>query len=102
MGTSIIVSNPGPSGPSGLDVGDGFGAGLGEMRFVPGEGAVDGIDDVLGFAEAVAFAGVADENGFGSDVFECDEELLGFGDRHVVVIFAVEDVGRRMRSGYMF
>ena len=71
------------------------------MFFVPGDGAVDGIDDVLDFAEAVAFAGVADENGFGSDVLEGDEKLLGFGDGDVVVVFAVQNQSRGVRGGHM-
>jgi hypothetical protein len=52
-----------------LDVGDAFGTGLGEMFFVPVDGAVGPVDDVFGFANAVALARIADEDGFCADVF---------------------------------
>ena len=71
------------------------------MFFVPGNGAVDGIDDVLDLAEAVALAGIAHKNSFGSNVLESDEELLRFGDGHIVVIFAVENQRGRVDGGHI-
>ena len=53
----------------GLDVGDAFGAGFREMLFVPGDAAVDGVDVVADFSEAMPFAGIADKDGFGTHVF---------------------------------
>src|SRR6266478_6367761 len=80
----------------GLDVGNALGAGLGDIFLVPSDGTVNGIDDVLDLTEAVALARIAHKNRFGSDVLESDEELLRFGDGHIVVIFAVENQRRRV------
>ena len=51
-----------------MDVGDGFGAGLGEVLLVPGDAAVGGVDVVADFGEAVAFAGITHKDGFGASV----------------------------------
>src|SRR5208282_791214 len=89
-------------GRSGLDVGHAFGAGAGKMFFVPGDGAVDGIDLVAGFGEAVAFAGITDKDGFDADVFEGDKKLFGFGDGHVVIVFAVQEHRGGVDGGDVF
>ena len=66
------------------------------MLFVPGDRPVGPVDLVLDLLQSVAFARVADEDGFRADVFQSDEELLGFSDRNVVIIFAVNDERRRV------
>src|SRR5262245_10167223 len=67
-----------------------------EVPAVPLDAAIDRIDHVAGLAQAVAFARVADHDGFDAGVAEGDEVLLGFGDRHVVVVLAVHEHDRRL------
>ena len=65
------------------------------MLFVPGDRTVGPVDLVLDLLKAMTFPRVADEDGFRADVFQSDEELLGFSDRNVVIIFAVNEERRR-------
>ena len=90
------------SGRSRLDVGDAKGAGFREMLFIPSDRTVGPVDLVLDLLQSVAFSRVADEYSFRADVFQSDEELLGLGDRHVVIVFAVNDKRRRMGCRHIF
>src|SRR5216684_1032763 len=76
-------------------------AGRGEVLFVPCDAAVDGIDVVFNLAQAVALARIAHENGLGAHVFQGNEELLGFGDGDIVVVFAMHQHRRRVSGSHM-
>ena len=70
------------------------------MLFVPSDRTVGPVDLVLDLLEPVAFARVADEDGFRADVLQSDEELLGLSNRNVVIIFAVNNERRNSISSY--
>jgi hypothetical protein len=61
------------------------------VLFVPGDGTIGPVDLVLDLLETVAFARVANEDGFRAYIFQSDEELLGLSNRNVVIVFAVND-----------
>ena len=52
---------------------------------------------MAGFAQAVPFTRIAHERGRHAHVVQGDVKLLGLGDRHVVVVLAVQDERRRLR-----
>src|SRR5207245_11095898 len=82
-----------------LNVCNSLSAWLREMFLVPGNAAVNRIDVVPGLGKAVPFARVANENSFRTHVFQRNEQLLSFRNRHVVVVFSVHEHRRRMRCG---
>src|SRR5579883_4035 len=65
-----------------------------EVLFEPADGTVGPVHHVLGFADSVAFARIADHQGIHAHVLERDVILFGFGDGHVAVILAVHQQGR--------
>jgi len=46
----------------------------------------------------MAFSRVSDEHGLDTDVHQRNEELLGLRNRHVVIVYAVEEQRRRLDS----
>ena len=71
------------------------------MLFVPGNGSVGSVDLMFDLGEAVPFARIAEENCLDPQVFEGNEKLLRFRYGNIVIVLAVDDEGRRMRSSDM-
>src|ERR1041385_4439039 len=63
------------------------------MPVVPGDAAIERVDNVAGLAQAVALTRIAEHYRFHADVLQTNVELLGLGDWHVIVVFAVNEHG---------
>jgi LVIVD repeat len=57
--------------------------------FIPGDRTIDPIHNMFGFSEPVPFSWIPNKYGVNADIFQGYKILLGFSDRHVGIILAV-------------
>ncbi len=60
-----------------------------KVLLVPAHRSLNPIDDMAGLANAVAFAWVADEDCLHAHILQCNVELLGLREWHIVIVFTV-------------